>query len=254
MCVRACVCNIFIICNFVVACTVVGRTDCVFVLDNSISIEDDINFGLIRSLVTRVIGLVDVGEDDTEALFSVIRFARHASISFPISQHTNRADLINAVNQLSYFNLSRLNRTGTNIPEALDLLREGGQDGRIGLRNGSYRHAIFITDGRPNTRDLEEARLGRTLSKQEAREHRIIDEQNSIAAARRLHASGVYNDVFAIGIRGQHDINFVELDHIASRPEFRFEIQDFTTDAFEAVIQLLNEDLCDGMEIIIMCL
>ena len=231
-----------------------GRTDCVFVLDNSISIEDDVNFGLITSVITRIADLVNVGEGDTEVLFSVIRFARHASISFPISQHTNRADLTEAVNQLSYFNFSRLDRTGTNIPEALDLLREGGQDGRIGLRNGSYRHAIFITDGRPNTRDLEEARLGRPLSRREAREHRIIDERNSIAAARRLHASGVYNDVFAIGIRAQRDINFVELDAIASRPEFRFEIQDFSQDAFEAVIQLLNEDFCDGMEIMIMCL
>ena len=187
-------------------------------------------------------------------MFSVIRFARHASISFPILQHTNRADLTEAVNQLSYFNLSRLDRTGTNIPEALDLLREGGQDGRIGLRNGSYRHAIFITDGRPNTRDLEEARLGRRLNRREAREHRILDEQNSIAAARRLHASGVYNDVFAIGIRAQRDINFVELDAIASHPEFRFEIQGFTQDTFEVVIRLLNEDLCDGMEIMIMSL
>ena len=32
-----------------------------------------------------------------------------------------------------------------------------------------------------------------------------MDEKNSIAAARSLHASGVYNDVFAIGIRGDHD-------------------------------------------------
>ena len=233
-----------------VDCTVLGKTDCVFVLDNSISIEDDENFGLIRSVITRIADLVDVGEDDTETLFSVIRFARHASISFPISQYTNKADLINAVNQLSYFNLSVLNRTGTNIPEALDLLREGGQDGRIGLRpDASYKHAIFITDGRPNTRDLEEARIGRRLNRQQVREHRILDEENSIAAAERLRASGVYNDVFAIGVRGQRDINFVELDHIASRPEFRFEIQDFTSAAFEAVIQLLNADICNGMAI-----
>ena len=201
-------------------------------------------------MITRIAELVDVGEDDTETLFSVIRFARHASISFPISQYTNKADLINAVNQLSYFNLSVLNRTGTNIPEALDLLREGGQDGRIGLRpDASYKHAIFITDGRPNTRDLEEARIGRRLNRQQVREHRILDEENSIAAAERLRASGVYNDVFAIGVRGQRDINFVELDHIASRPEFRFEIQDFTSAAFEAVIQLLNADICNGMAI-----
>ena len=227
---------------FVVACNV-GKIDCVFVLDVSISINNDSNFGLVRDLVIQSAEQLAIGTND--ALFSVILFARHAKINFTIPRYTDRASLINAVNEISYFDTSEFNRTGTNIPEALDLLREGGQDGRIGLRsNTNYTHAIFITDGRPNTRDLVEEQLGERLNRSARQNLRILDEQNSIEAARRLHASGVYDDVFAIGIRGDRDINFVELDAIASRSELRFETQDFTQDAFQAVIQQLSEEIC----------
>ena len=233
---------------FVVGCDV-GRIDCVFVLDVSISINNDSNFGLLRDLVTQSARQLAIGTND--ALFSVILFARHAKVNFTIPQYTDRSSLISAVNEISYFDTSEFDRTGTNIPEALDLLWMGGQDGRIGLRsNSNFTHAIFITDGRPNTRDLEEERLGRRLSRQQVIAHRRVDEENSIAAAERLHASGVYNDVFAIGVRGDHDINFEELDHIASRPELRFEIQSFTQDAFQAVIQELSEQICTRMYIV----
>ena len=231
---------------FVVGCDV-GRIDCVFVLDVSISINNDTNFGLLRNVVTQSAERLAIGSND--ALFSVILFARHAKINFTIPQYTNRSNLINAVNEISYFDTSEFDRTGTNIPEALDLLWMGGQDGRIGLRsNSNFTHAIFITDGRPNTRALVEEQLGGERLNRTARENlRILDERNSIAAARRLHASGVYNDVFAIGVRGQRDINFEELDHIASRPELKFEIESFTQDAFQAVIQELSEQICTRM-------
>ena len=223
-----------------------GKIDCVFVLDVSLSINNDSNFGLVRDLVIQSAEQLAIGTND--ALFSVILFARHAKINFTIPQYTDRASLINAINEISYFDTSQFNRTGTNIPEALDLLREGGQDGRIGLRsNTNYTHAIFITDGRPNTRDLVEEQLGERLNRSARQNLRILDERNSIEAARRLHASGVYDDVFAIGIRGDHDINFEELRHISSRPELRFEIQDFTQDAFQAVMQQLSEQLCTRM-------
>ena len=223
-----------------------GKIDCVFVLDVSLSINNDSNFGLVRDLVIQSAEQLAIGTND--ALFSVILFARHAKINFTIPQYTDRASLINAINEISYFDTSQFNRTGTNIPEALDLLREGGQDGRIGLRsNTNYTHAIFITDGRPNTRDLVEEQLGERLNRSARQNLRSLDERNSIEAARRLHASGVYDDVFAIGIRGDHDINFEELRHISSRPELRFEIQDFTQDAFQAVMQQLSEQLCTRM-------
>ena len=228
--------------TFTAGCDV-GKVDCVFVLDVSLSIENDANFGLMRNLITQATDFIPIGVDN--ALFSVILFARHAWINFTIPQYTNRANLIDAVNKISYFDVSELNRTGTNIPEALDLLRIGGQDGRIGLRaDAAYRHAIFVTDGRPNTRNLVKAQLGRRLNRTERRQVHQQDEDNTILAARRLLDSGIFDNVFAIGIRGIHNINFKELEHIASRPELEFIVDDFTESAFQAVLKELSEETC----------
>ena len=229
--------------TFTAGCDV-GKVDCVFVLDVSLSIENDANFGLMRNLITQATDFIPIGVDNT--LFSVILFARHAWINFTIPQYTNRADLIDTVNKISYFDVSELNRTGTNIPEALDLLRiVGGQDGRIGLRaDAAYRHAIFVTDGRPNTWNLVKAQLGRRLNRTERQQVHQQDEDNTILAARRLLDSGIFDNVFAIGIRGIHNINFKELEHIASHPELEFIVDDFTESAFQAVLKELSEETC----------
>ena len=108
--------------DFVKGCDV-GKVACVFVLDVSVSIENDTNFGLIRDFVTQAASFMSIGVNET--LFSVLLFARHAWINFTIPSYTNRADLINALNDISYFDVSELNHTGTNIPEALDLLTDG---------------------------------------------------------------------------------------------------------------------------------
>ena len=227
-----------------------GKVDCVFVLDNSISIENDTNFGLIRGLVIQITQQLTIGLDNS--LVSVIIFARHAAINFTLTEHTTRTELIDAINQISYFDLPELSRTGTNIPDALNLLRTGGQDGSIGLRgNANFSHVIFITDGRANTIDLEEERTGMNLRGQPRRDHRRQDEANTLEAAERLHDAGIYNETFAIGIRGTHDINLEELEAIASRPEFVFEIEDFTPEAFQAVALQLVDEICTRKNICI---
>ena len=228
---------------FVLACDV-GKVDVVYVLDVSLSIENDVNFGLMRDIAIQSAQQLVIGVDDV--LFSLILFARQANIIFNISQYTNRADLIEAIRDVSYFDTPELNRTGTNIPEALDLVREAGQDGRLRLRpDTTFKNVIFITDGRPNTIQLTEERNGTRIRGQRARDRQLaVDEANTIEAARKLHESRIYNDVFAIGIRGEQDINIIELDHIASRPEFRFDIQDFTAEAFQDVIQQLSGEIC----------
>ena len=220
-----------------------GLVDCVFVLDNSISIQNDTNFGLIRDLVIQITQQLTIGLENS--LVSVMTFARHAAINFTLTEHTNSADLINAINQISYFDLPELNRTGTNIPDALNLLRTGGQDGSIGLRrNANFSHVIFITDGRTNTIDLEQERTGMRLRGQARRAHLAQDKTNTIEAAERLHDADIYNEIFAVGIRGSHALSREELDAIASRPEFVFEIEDFTEEAFQAVTLQLTDEIC----------
>ena len=81
----------------------------------------------MRELVTLFARIVDYGVEN--ALFSVVTFASHAWINFPITQHITRDDLINAVNQISYSNVSIFNHTGTNMREALDLLMTAGESG-----------------------------------------------------------------------------------------------------------------------------
>ena len=223
-----------------------GKVDAVYVLDVSESIKNDGNFGLMRDIVVQSAQQLVIGEDDV--LFSLILFARQANIIFNTSQYTNRADLIEAIRDISYFDTPELNRTGTNIPEALDLVREAGRDGRLRLRSdATFRHVIFITDGRPNTIKLTEERTGIMIRGELARNRQLeVDEENTAEAARRLHESGIYNNTFAIGIRGQKNINIKELNEIASRPEFRFDIRDFTEEAFQEVIQQLSEEICSS--------
>ena len=232
---------------FALACDV-GKVDSVYVLDVSLSIENDANFGLMRDLVIQSAQQLVIGEDDV--LFSLILFARHANIIFNTSQYTNRDDLIEAIDNIHYLDTPELNRTGTNIAEALDLVREAGQDGRLGLRpDATSRNVIFITDGRSNTIMLTEAQTGmRIIGSSPREEHLRQDEQNSIEAAMRLSASGIYDNTFAIGITAKHNISLVELNSIASRPGFVFEIEHFTAKAFQEVVQLLSEEICASIQ------
>ena len=208
------------------------------------SIQNDTNFGLIRNLVVQIVKQLSIGSDNT--LVSILIFARQAWINFPITQYTNADDLIDAINQISYHDILELNRTGTNIPAALDLLREGGQDGRIGLREyASFTTAIFITDGRTNNINLVEEQTGEDLTGNARKNQTAKDEANAMAAAERLRESGVYDEVFAIGIEGSHKINEDELKAIASDKAFVFKIEDFSQAAFQAVVFQINKKLCD---------
>ena len=239
-------CKLYYVYIYFVTASDLGIVDYVFVLDVSLSILTDSNFRLMNNMIKQLANQLPIGVN--HSLFSLMLFARHAWIYFTIPDYTNRVDLINAIDGLSYYDLSRFNRTGSNMAEALDLLTNASQDGRLGLRpNASYRYAFFITDGRSNTRSIEITRLGRKLTKDERRELREKDRQNTLLAADRLHNSEIFDNIFAIGIRrNDPDINFIELDHIVNDPQLKFEIEDFTDDAFQGVAQQLSQEIFDG--------
>ena len=238
VCMFAYYCKLYYVYMDFVTASDLGMADYVFVLDASLSILTDSNFRLMQNMIKQLANQLPIGVN--HSLFSLMLFARHAWIYFTISDYTNRVDLINAINGLSYYDLSRFNRTGSNMAEALDLLTNASQDGRLGLRpNASYRYAFFITDGRSNTRSIEITRLGRKLTKK--------DRQNTLLAAERLHDSGMFDNIFAIGIRrNDPDMNFIELDHIVNDPQLKFEIEGFTDDAFQGVAQQLSQEIFDG--------
>ena len=208
------------------------NADLVYVLDVSISIGDDANFQEVTSFVGGLGQVFDIGLNDN--LAGVILFARHANIEFDVQEHTSAADFATAVTNIIYSDIPRLNRTGTNIPEALDLLRTAGRrGGALRFRDDPNipKIAVFLTDGRPNTRHLT------GNSKQQD----VINTEN---AAARLHESGIYDQIYGIGIQGTKEINFVELGFIASDPGLVFVIDDFDEQLFQELRRNLSVSIC----------
>ena len=207
-------------------------TDYVFVCDVSISIGNDANFNIIRNFVHSISNFLTIGPNNS--LVGKILFARHANISFHVQEHTNAEDLTAAIDSIVYSEIPELDRTGTNIPEALDLLRTAGRPGgELRFRDDPdvTRVAVFITDGRTNTKNL----TGNS---------RAEDAQNTEDAAARLHESGIYDQIYAIGIQGNKNMNFKELKFIASNPLLAIVVQDFDEELFEELERHLTNLFC----------
>ena len=204
-----------------------------FVLDVSISIGNDENFRTVTQFASGVSQFLDIGLNDS--LVGMMLFARHSNVHFHVQEYTNEDDLTEAIDNIVYSEIPELDRTGTNIPEALDLLRTAGRSGgELRLREDptTAKIVVFVTDGRPNTKDL----TGNS---------RQQDAQNTEDAAARLHESDVYDQVYAIGIRGNKNINFVELEYIASDLSLVYIIDDFDEQLFESLRQNLTNAVCE---------
>ena len=176
---------------------------------------------------------LDIGLNDS--LVGMMLFARHSNVHFHVQEHTNEDDLTAAIDNIVYSEIPELDCIGTNIPEALDLLRTAGRSGgELRLRDDqtTAKIVVFATDGRPNTKDL----TGNS---------RQQDAQNTEDAAARLHESDVYDQVYANGIRGNKNINFVELEYIASDPSLVYIIDDFDEQLFESLRQNLTNAVCE---------
>ena len=207
--------------------------DLVFVLDVSISIGSNANFQTVTRFASDVSEFLEIGLNDS--LVGLILFARHADVYFNVQEYSDETKLVASINSIIYDQIPRLNRTGTNIPEALDLLRTAGQNnGQLKLRNDVTKPKIvvFVTDGRPNTRNL----TGNSIE---------VDAQNTKDAAARLHESGIYDQIYAVGIRGNRGINFEELDFIASDPSLVYIIDDFNQQLFERLQQNFTNAVCE---------
>ena len=205
------------------------RADIVFVVDISKSIgkgeqvDADFNFREVKTFITDVVKFLSIGPNSS--LVGVVEFARWANITFSVSNYTDKRDLLDAIDNLEYGDINNIRHETTNTPDTLDLLRfEGREGGELGLRyDSTIPHiVVFITDGRANTK----IRTGNTQQE---------DAVNTENAAGFLHDSNVYNQIYAVGIRGKRDhINETQLGVIASDPTLAFILNDFNT-------QLLND-------------
>ena len=201
--------------NMITVCSL----DCVFVLDVSVSIGNDANFEKLTDFAVKVINAAN--NQGIDARYAVILFARHAWINFKISDDvTNVTEAITSIKYSTSLN-EDVDHKGTNTPDSLDLLKEAGSNGTLGLRdNSDYNCVIFVTDGKSNTVQLvaEQQGIKTSGSAFKAFKEKQLekDKNNTISSAKMLHESGVYSQIFAIGVEGNKKLSEDELSAIDS--------------------------------------
>ncbi|XP_065905349.1 sushi domain-containing protein 2-like isoform X2 [Dysidea avara] len=82
---------------------------------------------------------MNIGPNSSRA--AVIIFDDSASVRFNLNQYTDSSSLISAIRNIPYY------AGGTDIPAALNMLRNSALNGALGIRNTSRQIAIFLTDG-----------------------------------------------------------------------------------------------------------
>ena len=174
-----------------------AKLDIVFVLDVSISIGGrdgslgDQNFAQVTTFVNEFMRHVRIGPDDS--LVGVILFGQYAVVNISLSNYTRKADLVNAIGNLVYSEITNPSHEGTNTPHTLDLLRTAGQSGgELRLRDDTTttKIVIFVTDGRANRRPITRD------------PNKDMDAIDTEIAAERLHDSRIYDQIYAVGIQG----------------------------------------------------
>ena len=167
-----------------------------FVIDDSGSIKDTNpnGFDIIKEFVVDVSERLDI--DLQKSLVGVILFSNTANVMFGVTRHTDKRNLLTAILNLPY-------RGGTtDTGAALNILCTAGQpDGALNLRNESTHIAVLMTDGVSSY------------------------PEDTLIAARALHESDIYDQVYAIGITDY--VNPSELRVIASSPSFIFNSPSF---------------------------
>ena len=212
--------------NFVATNCTMPKLDMVFVLDTSVSVKTEKNFGVMRDFLKNTADIINIGLNDS--LAAVVLFADSAWIRFSLTKYTDLNSFRNAVDDIIY---DEVKQSGTNTPDALNLLRTAGQDGRLGVRNDTVKVVVMITDGRPNLKHLN-------IPRGQA----IADTQE---AATRLHKSGIYDHVYSIGIEGTRRIGRV-LNFIAYRSSLVFSITGFDASLFQQLTNNFTSSFCNG--------
>ena len=207
-------CNIFKWSYFslTTACSV--NSDIIFVLDASGSIGSS-NFQTVRQFVLDFVQGLEIGPNDNQV--GVIRFSSSnlVDVIFNLNTYSSKNDVLNAVSNIAYTGGS------TNTHLALRLLLSQGftTGGGARLSDGSVlRLAVVVTDGRSTS-------FTQTMS-----------------AARAVNSFVPSINVYTIGVT--NNINRVELDAIASQPDFVFLLSSFNSTVLGNLQQQQSYQLC----------
>ena len=144
------------------------------------------------------------------SLVGVITFSTDNHFHFGVTEHTDQASLLTAINSLPY------KKGFTNTAAGLDLLRTAGlPNGDLNLRDGFTHITILIMDGKSN-------------------------RGNTSRAASELHAANIYSEIYAVGV-GNADVD--ELKLIASELSLVFFQNDFDSAAITSLEQSVTQQL-----------
>ena len=186
----------------------------VFVVDESGSIGET-DFQLFREFIENVSSVLSIGQNNSRV--AIIKFNSAASLYFNLNEHSNRSSFVQAVRNLPY------SGGGTDIAEALNLLRETAQNGSLGISENNRQVAMFMTDGQSN------------------------DEETRVAAE-ALHDANIFQ-VYAIGVAGA---DITQLNVIANNnSELVFFSSTFDSDLLRRIEDEVIEDLCEGTYLLI---
>ena len=190
----------------------------------------------MKDFVKNTADVININLNDSWA--SVILFSDKASIRFPLTKYTDLNSFRDAVDNIKY---DEVMRSGTNTPDALKLLLNASQDGRLGLRNDTAKIVVMITDGRPNLKPLN------ILAKKNA----ITD---TLKAATNLHNSSIYDQIYAVGIEGNKQVKFAKiLKNIAHPRSLVFPITGFQATQFKELTRNLTLSFCNGKLFLFTC-
>ena len=182
-----------------------------FVTDSSGSIGF-YNYELMKSFMHDITNTFEIGPNNVQV--GVLSYASYPILQFYLNTHSNKADVLSAINSLPYTS------GGTDTAAALNYVRSYGFTESNGARpasEGIPKVIIVITDGKSNSYSA------------------------TVAAATALHNEGYI--VFAIGIHGA-DMN--ELNAIASDPSYVAFILSFDSDLLSSLQVAISQEACAG--------
>ena len=204
---------------FCLACSI--NSDIIFVLDSSGSIGSS-NFVQVREFVLKSVAGLKIGPNDNQV--GVILFSYSASVEFYLNSYSNSTELLTAIRNIMFTD------GGTNTADGLYTLINEGYTTQRGARLSSAsvsRLAIVMTDGRSSS------------------------FRRTIQAAKAVHSFEPSIFVFAIGVT--NNINFQELNAIASQPEYVSTISSFNSNDLQGIQEQQTYELCyRGMPTIIL--
>ena len=189
------------------------RTDLIFVVDSSGSIGD-VNYESVRAFVYNFANGLKIGPKDNQ--IGVIVFSDISEIVFNLNTYNVKEDLLNAISNIPY--IGGFTHTAAGLRQLIDV----GFTRGAGARPDSatvLRLAVVMTDGMSN-----------------------INRSDTLVAAERVHAFRPAILVYVVAVTD--NVDEVELDTIATAPEFIDRLEFFDPSLFQESQEERSYEIC----------